>query len=124
MFVSPVFVPRYKFIRRECNFDEQAFISDFQQLSFSLVYSTDEPDMQVELLNSLIHECLDQHAPLMRTKVTRPPAPWMKHLNIQQLQQNCRSLCIKAREEKSESDWNQYRNSSEQLEVSDKKGKA
>ena len=67
------FVPRYKFIRNEKNFNADAFIEDFEQLPLSIVYSTDDPDMQVGLLSSLIRECIGRHAPLKRTKVTRPP---------------------------------------------------
>ena len=69
------FVPRYKFIRNEKNFNADAFIEDFEQLPLSIMYSTDDPDMQVDLLSSLICECIDRHAPLKRTKVTRPLAP-------------------------------------------------
>ena len=50
------------------------------------MYSTDDPDMQVDLLSSLI-----RYAPLKRTNVTRPPAPWMKDLDIKQLQKDCLS---------------------------------
>ena len=77
------FVPRYKFIRNEKNFNADAFIEDFEQLPLSIVYSTDDPDMQVDLLSSLIRECIDRHAPLKHTKLTRPPAPWMKDLDKQ-----------------------------------------
>ena len=47
--------------------------------------------MQVDLLSSLIRECIDRYAPLKRTNVTRPPAPWMKDLDIKQLQKDCLS---------------------------------
>ena len=43
------FVPRYKFIRNEKNFNADAFIEDFEQLPLSIVYSTDDPNMQVDL---------------------------------------------------------------------------
>ena len=77
------FVPRYKFIRNEKNFNADAFIEDFEQLPLSIVYSTEDPDMQVDLLSSLIRECIDRHAPLKHTKLTRPPTPWMKDLDKQ-----------------------------------------
>ena len=47
------------------------------------MYSTEDPDMQVDLLSSLIRECIDRHAPLKHTKLTRPPTPWMKDLDKQ-----------------------------------------
>ena len=77
------FVPRYKFIRNEKNFNADAFIEDFERLPLSIVYSTEDPDMQVDLLSSLIRECIDRHAPLKHTKLTRPPTPWMKDLDKQ-----------------------------------------
>ena len=77
------FDPRYKFIRNEKNFNADAFIEDFERLPLSIVYSTEDPDMQVDLLSSLIRECIDRHAPLKHTKLTRPPTPWMKDLDKQ-----------------------------------------
>ena len=117
------FVPRYKFIRNEKNFNADAFIEDFEQLPLSIVYSTDDPDMQVDLLSSLIRECIDRHAPLKRTKVTRPPAPWMKDLDIQQLQKDCLSLQTSARVSKDEVTWTRYRDMRNELKSKIKKTK-
>ena len=117
------FVPRYKFIRNEKNFNAHAFIEDFEQLPLSIVYSTDDPDMQVGLLSSLIRECIGRHAPLKRTKVTRPPAPWMKDLDIQQLQKDCLSLQTSARVSKDEVTWTRYRDMRNELKSKIKKTK-
>ena len=87
------FIPKYKFIRDERNLDMEAFAKDFEALPLSLVYYTADPEAQVDMLSSLITECIDRHAPLRRTKVTRPPAPWMKELDIQQLQRERHTLC-------------------------------
>ena len=35
------------------------------------------------MLNKLILDCIDRHATLKRTKFIRPPAPWMKQLDIE-----------------------------------------
>ena len=69
------FMPRYKYIRDERNLDLDAFKQEFEQLPLSLVYSTNDPEMQLDLLNTLIRECIDRHAPLRRTKVTRLERP-------------------------------------------------
>ena len=106
------FVPRYKYIRNKRDFDENAFLAVFDGLPLSLVYSVDDPEMQVDILSSLIRECLDRHAPLRRTKVTRPPAPWMKDHDIQELQQQCQNLRTKARRDII---WNAYRDKRNQL---------
>ena len=109
------FVPRYKYIRNERDFDENAFLAVFEGLPLSLVYSVDDPEMQVDILSWLIRECLDRHAPLRCTKVTRPPAPWMKDLDIQELQQQCQNLRTKGRRDKSDIMWNAYRDKRNQL---------
>ena len=31
---------------------------------------------------------MERHAPLVKTKFTHPPAPWMKQLDIAELQKN------------------------------------
>ena len=48
------FMPRYKYIRDERNLDLDAFKQEFEQLPLSLVYSTNDPEMQLDLLNILI----------------------------------------------------------------------
>ena len=88
----PRFVPRFKMIRNERYFNKDAFIKDFDELPLNIVYAFDEPDSQVDILNSLFRECLDKHAPLKRTKVSRPPAPWMKNPDIAQLQRDIQVL--------------------------------
>ena len=40
----------------------------------------------VDVMNSLIKECIDRHAPLRKVKVTRPPAPWLQTDEIRHLQ--------------------------------------
>ena len=58
----PRFVPRFKMIRNERYFNKDAFIKDFDELPLNIVYAFDEPDSQVDILNSLFRECLDKHA--------------------------------------------------------------
>lgn len=53
------------------------FVRDFSKVSFEDVYTLDDPDEQVDTLNAIITPGLDKHASLKRTKLTRPPAPWM-----------------------------------------------
>ena len=40
----------------------------------------------MDLLYSLVTECLDRHAHLKKVKVTRPPAPWMASDEIREFQ--------------------------------------
>ena len=63
-------------------------IDDFKTLPLALVYSFENPNEHLYTLNSLILECIDQQAPLVKTKFTNPPAPWMKQLDIADLQKS------------------------------------
>ena len=42
------------------------YVTDFQQLPLNLIYSFDDPDDQVAILNKLIIDCIDIHVPLKR----------------------------------------------------------
>ena len=61
-------------------------VTDFQQLPLNLVYSFDDLDDQVSMLNKLIKDCINIHAPLKRVKLARPIAPWMYDPKIIELQ--------------------------------------
>ena len=58
---------------------------DFQTIPFAVAESFDDPDDQLHIINKLVNECLERHCPLIRTRVTRPPAPWMRTPNIENL---------------------------------------
>ena len=60
------------------NFDESSFIDDFKTLPFAASFGVSDLDEKLKILSSLIKECIDRHAPLNLTKVTRPPALWLK----------------------------------------------
>ena len=79
------FQPCFKMIRDFKNFELENCIKNFETLPLSLVYASDDSDDQVSILNDLIL-CINKHAPLKRTKITRPPAPWNKLVSIKYLQ--------------------------------------
>ena len=54
------FVPRYKYIRHEKSFDQNTFTKDFAELLLSVIYSSDDPDEQLEMLSKLFRECIGQ----------------------------------------------------------------
>ena len=60
-------------------------VTDFQQLPLNLIYSFDDPDDQVAMLNKLIIDCINIHTPLKRVKLTRLIAPWMHDSKIIEL---------------------------------------
>lgn len=58
----PRISPRFKFLRNDKNFDGNTFINEFSNLPLSLVYATDNPVTQIEILNSLCSDCFNRHA--------------------------------------------------------------
>ena len=83
--------PRYKFIGNEKSHVMENYLTDFQQLPRNLVYSFDDPDDQVVMLNKLITDCINIHALLKRVKPTRPIAPLMHNQGIIELQKELAS---------------------------------
>ena len=70
------------------HFNIKDYVGDFKTLPLALVYSFEDSNEQLDTLNNLILECIERHEPLVRTKFTNPPAPWMKQLDIADLQKN------------------------------------
>ena len=85
------------------------YIEAFQQLPLNLVYSFDEPDDQISVLNKLITDCIDDHAPLKKVKLTRPIAPWMNDPKIKDIQDKFEKQRLKQRDSESEKDRQVYR---------------
>ena len=51
-------------MRNMRTYDEQEFISDLDTLPLNILYSSDDPEEQLEYFNGMFKECLDRHAPL------------------------------------------------------------
>ena len=99
----PRFQPRCKFIRDIRNFKE-----DFSTLPLSVISYSDDPDEQVETMNTLISECLERHAPLRKVRITRPPAPWMKDPLIEELQKKRDAARITAHQTSTYAAWHEF----------------
>ena len=97
------------------NFNTKEYYTDFSTLPFSTVYSFDNPDDQLAVLNKLILDCIDRHAPLKRTKFTRPPAPWTKQLDIIELQKQRDKYRFLAHNIPSKENWINFRNARNKL---------
>ena len=61
------------------------YVTDFQQPSLNLVYSFDDPDDQVPMLNKLIIDCINIHSTLKRVEIARPIVPWIHDPKIIEL---------------------------------------
>ena len=101
---------RYKFVRDERTLSMDDFVKDFATLPLSIVYAVQDVSDKVDLLNKLTIECIEKHAPMRRVKITRPPAPWMKDLNITHLQRERNRLRNVARTTPSDGNRTKLRN--------------
>ena len=72
------------------HFNIKEYIDDFGTLQLSLVYDFEDPNEQLDILSKLMLECIERHAPLVKTKFTQLPAPRMKQLDIANLQKKKR----------------------------------
>ena len=91
------------------------YVTDFQQLPLNLVYSFNDPDDQVAILNKLITDCINIHAPLKRVKLTRPIAPWMHDPKIIELQKKLASQRETYRNHETSINHKNYQNTRDKL---------
>ena len=105
----PRFQLRYKYIRNEKCFDENAFKHDFSTLTLSIVYAVKSPNEMVDLLNTLIVECLHRHAHLNRVKIARPLVPWLHAADIRRLQAERDKLRLDAHIANDDESWAAFR---------------
>ena len=101
--------PRFKYIRDNSKLVLEDLKVDFQKLPFSTVYAMEDPEDKLDIFNSLVTECIYRHAPIKRIECTRPPAPWLKSLNIQQLISERNRKRYLAHLTQKTSDWTAYR---------------
>ena len=58
----------------------------------------------------ILSECINNHAPLKRVKLTRPPAPWLQNEAIRNLQSLRNKLRYEAHMSKAPDIWQKFRN--------------
>ena len=114
---------RHKFIRNLEHFNLETYINDFKALPFATVYSFNETDDQLDTLNKLILSVIDKHAPLVKTKFTRPPAPWMKDIKINNLQRERDHWRYEAYKNPTDENWETYRESRNKIKKAIKEKK-
>ena len=91
------------------HFNLDTYINDFKTLPFATVYSFNETDDQLDTLNKLIVSVIDKHAPLFKTKFTRPPVPWMKDIKINNLQRERDHWRYEVHKNPTDENWETYR---------------
>ena len=99
------------------NFKEESFVENFSTLPMSIISYSDDPDEQLETLNSLILKCIERDAPLKRIRVTRPPAPWMKCPNIKDLKKERDTARYKAHNTRSDTKRDYFRSVRKKLKA-------
>ena len=75
----------------------------------AVIYYSDDPDEQLETLNTLVSECLERDGPLRKVRVTRPPAPWMKDPLIKEFQKKRDSARFTAHQTSTDAAWHECR---------------
>ena len=101
-----------------------SYTSDFYQLPPHLVYSFDDPEDQVLILNKLVGYCINTHAPLRTVKLTRPEAPWMNDPKIANLHKDLDTQRTICHNHKSSSNHTNYQNTKNILKKTIKEAKA
>ena len=76
------------------HFNIKDYMDDFKTFPLALDYNFEDPNELLDTLNNLILKCIERHAPLVKTKFTHPSAPWMKQLDIADLQKNTGQLLL------------------------------
>ena len=71
----------------------------------------------------MFFDCLERHAPIKRTKITRPPAPWFKDESIKDRQRQRDKLRRETRHTNDSTHWNTYRQLRNTLKSKIKKAK-
>lgn len=72
---------RHKFIRKFKNLNLESYINDCKTLRCTAVCSFDDTEDKLDTLNKLIFTAIDK----LRTKFTKPPATYMKEIEINHL---------------------------------------
>ena len=74
----PRFQPRLKYIREEKHLNIEKYVSDINDLPFSLIYAFGDVETKLDIFNSPILDYINKHAPSKKIKVTRPPESFSK----------------------------------------------
>lgn len=105
----PRYEQRFKYIRSEKTFNQGDFIQDMSRVPFHVVYGIDDPELQLDIFNQLFTSCLNEHAPLKKIKVDRPPAPWMQKSEIKKTILERNDLRKQAHKTSDPVLWNKFR---------------
>ena len=71
--------------------------------------AVEDPEEKLDIFNNLVTEFIGRHVPIKQIKCTRPPDPWLKSLDIQQLISECNCKRYLAHLTQKTSDWTAYR---------------
>ena len=75
------------------------------------------------MLNKVMLDYVDRHVSLKRTKFTRPPAPWMKQLDIIELQKQRDKFRFLPHSIPNKENWINFRNGRNKLKKKNKRQK-
>ena len=78
------------------------------RITFSILSTFDNLDEPLDTFNKLFSSVIDENAPLKRVKTTKPPAPWMKDLQVNELQKERNQLRDKAHQNRTTEVWTEF----------------
>lgn len=90
----PKFKPPTVFMRHFKNIDMDAMGRDISNIDWSPLLNAQSIDVKVDIFNKEVLRVFDDHAPLRRTKIKRPPAPWITDVIRQSMRRRNRAYRI------------------------------
>ena len=89
-------------------FDEDIYKSDMSNVNFDSLYDIKDSEVACSVFLSLIMPVIDKHAPLRRPRIKQKESPWMT-ADILKLIRHRDRLKQKAKNSKTENDWDKYK---------------
>ena len=97
------------------HFNIKDYVDDFKTLPLALVHSFEDSSEQWDIFTNLILECIERHAPVVRTKFTHSPAPWMETVRYSWFTKKARQLSLPSTSSPTEKNWAKFRDVQNEL---------
>lgn len=105
---SPKTKPKFISFRNYKTINLDALLTDVSTLPWDEVLSADGVDLMISKFNKFLTGLYDKHAPVVKKRVTKGPAPWLT-VNIRRLQNHRDSAFRQAKKTKSVLHWENYK---------------
>lgn len=102
------FKQKFITVRNLKNLDNDQFLKDLQSVSFHHIFRSRDVNQKVILLNNIILDLFNKHAPLRTVRISKPKAPWLTD-NVRGLMKNRDIALRKFRQSKCPNDFSFYK---------------